>query len=162
MTDRYELQHCSECSKLMHEYDLYRCEDHTNMTTKYICPDCLKKLKGAEHATTEVNLDPPKESSKPATDGTYHVVYEQDSKPVNIHKIIDDAMEKKDRSVTIFIGKDATTVSVYPYEDKAREWMRLKDDKGVTYAYVCPECGLSEQYFSQYCPSCGEKLKRPT
>jgi len=36
---------------------------------------------------------------------------------IDIHKIIDEAMEKKDRSVTIFIGVQGTTVNVYPYQE---------------------------------------------
>lgn len=90
-----------------------------------------------------------KGSSTPATD-------------VDIHKIIDDAMEKRDRSVTIFINKDATTVSVYPYEDKPREWIPQQDHLGRPDGFKCPECGMWEGNTSPYCPSCGEKLKRPT
>ena len=39
----------------------------------------------------------------------------------DIHKLIDDAMEKKDRSVTIFFGKLGTSVSVYPITDDIEE-----------------------------------------
>ena len=35
---------------------------------------------------------------------------------LNIHDIIDDAMNKKDRFITIYFGDEGTTVSIYPLE----------------------------------------------
>lgn len=37
----------------------------------------------------------------------------------DIYKLIDDAMEKKDRYVTIYVGEEGMTVSVYPLTDDA-------------------------------------------
>ena len=46
-------------------------------------------------------------------------------KNFDIHKLIDDAMEKKDRSVTIFFGKHGTSVSVYPITDDVEEAIEI-------------------------------------
>jgi len=119
--------------------DCYHCgkfidiEKTIYMDNHHFCPDCYEKIK----------KESVKKSSKPATD-------------VDIHKIIDDAMEKKDRSVTIFINKDATTVSVYPYEDKPLAWV---ESTKTNYSYQCPTCGDHFRTQSPYCPTCGEKLK---
>ena len=42
---------------------------------------------------------------------------------LNIHDIIDDAMNKKDRIITIYFGDEGTTVSIYPleYDSKIQE-----------------------------------------
>lgn len=118
---------CDGCGKLVN------CEHVTPVNGRGLCPECVKKHE-RELELTRKNF---------RTD-------------VDIHKIIDDAMEKKDRSVTIFITKDATTVSVYPYEDKPLEWTK---NKGGT--HTCPSCGEYQDFMTPYCPYCGEKLKRP-
>ena len=41
----------------------------------------------------------------------------KDDAPIDIYKIIDEAMEKKDRSLTILITPTGTSVSVYPYSE---------------------------------------------
>lgn len=138
MTDNRILEHCTRCGELTDEYELFHIKDPSNMRAEQLCPVCYKDYLAEPEK-------PIQESSKPATD-------------VDIHKIIDDAMEKKDRSVTIFINKDATTVSVYPYEDKPTEWIVL--DRNGNW-FRCPECGSTYRDMSPYCPECGEKLKRP-
>lgn len=40
----------------------------------------------------------------------------QPNSKLNIHDIIDDAMNKKDRFITIYFGDEGTTVSIYPLE----------------------------------------------
>ena len=74
---------------------------------------------------------------------------------VDIYKIIDDAIEKKDRSITIFITGDNMSVYVNPLEEPAR-W--LKTESLLT--SQCSNCGLKSTVETQYCPDCGEKLKR--
>lgn len=70
----------------------------------------------------------------------------------DIHKIIDDAMEKKDRDVTIFIGKDLIHITVTPLENTKPMWI----DKDTV--YVCSECGSRNTWPAPFCPICGEKL----
>ena len=77
---------------------------------------------------------------------------------VDIHKIIDDAMEKKDRYVTIFISKEGTTINVHPYEDKESKWI-YHDPNESNYHFECSECGSISEFATPYCPVCGEKLK---
>jgi predicted amidophosphoribosyltransferase len=141
---------CYHCRKFI---DI---EKTVYMDNHLFCPDCYEKVKKEKAKPDFTNHDgsfdydfvpdESRESSKPVTD-------------VDIHKIIDDAMEKKDRSVTIFITKDTTSVSVYPYEDKPREWV-LRTGNAV-YPWVCPECGDTFKESSRHCPSCGEELRRP-
>lgn len=35
-----------------------------------------------------------------------------------IHRIIEHAMEKRDRSVSIFFGKDGVSLNIYPYPEE--------------------------------------------
>lgn len=84
--------------------------------------------------------------------------------PVDIHKVIDDAMEKRDRSVTIFISKEATTVSVYPYPDEEPRWIPVTlAYSSYPVAYKCSNCGreTNARTLPPYCDMCGEKLKQP-
>jgi predicted amidophosphoribosyltransferase len=160
------INYCDECQKVIPSDELKRIHKQhgLRMLPEYVCPECYEKHE-KELELTRQNFQaqfgepekPSKEAVKNATDETHHVVYERDSKPVDIHKIIDDAMEKKDRSVTIFIGKEATTVSVYPYDDKPREWITMDRNGGW---FRCPECGSTYRDMSPYCPECGEKLKK--
>lgn len=77
-----------------------------------------------------------------------HTVYENPS--IDIYKIIDDAVEKKDRNVTIFISGGNTSIYIRPEEKpmwiKSNGW------------YKCPECEQEFRTVSLYCPACGEKL----
>ena len=84
-----------------------------------------------------------------------HTVYETPSiGSSDILKIIDDAMEKKDREVWIFISGIGTTVKVRPLEDSKPMWIRLKNCD----AYICPECHRPSTKASLYCSDCGEML----
>lgn len=75
---------------------------------------------------------------------------------VDIPKIIDEAMEKKDRSVTIFIGAQGTTVNVYPYQETEARWQPI----GYQGQEVrCSECGYVSRWEAPYCSKCGERLK---
>lgn len=38
-----------------------------------------------------------------------------------IHRIIEHAMEKRDRSVSIFFGKEGVSLNVYPYSEEEDE-----------------------------------------
>jgi len=73
---------------------------------------------------------------------------------IDINKIIDEAIEKKDRSVMIFINGETTSVSINPIEGPLK-WLK------VGYKiYKCPNCGVGTESESQYCPDCGEKLAK--
>jgi len=82
---------------------------------------------------------------------------------VNIQEIINDAMEKKDRTVHIFISNVGTTVDVEPIRpEKKAEWVRERTfPTGNHFEYICSECGRSFSYITPYCPHCGEKLSVP-
>lgn len=77
---------------------------------------------------------------------------------VDVHKIIDDAMEKKNRSVFIHISPNfGTTVKVEPYDPTPKKWIRKEGGN-----LMCPECGWDVGYYRSsepcYCPMCGEKI----
>jgi hypothetical protein len=77
---------------------------------------------------------------------------------VDIHKLIDDAMEKKDRNVAILISPIGIKIDIYPYKDDKPRWI----DIGVYYTpFKCSECGCVFHDHTPYCPSCGEKLAAP-
>lgn len=86
--------------------------------------------------------------------GQYRGLIEASNTALDIPRIIDEAMEKKNRSVTIFIGAHGTTVNVYPYQETKPHWIE-KDGR-----FSCSECGyISDFYPYRYCPDCGEELK---
>jgi hypothetical protein len=82
---------------------------------------------------------------------------------VDIHRIIDEAMAKKDRYVTIFISDKATSVNVYPTGDEPM-WIYAPLELNWDTAdknrdrYRCSECGKIFESPFPYCPICGEKM----
>lgn len=76
---------------------------------------------------------------------------------VDIYKIIDEAMEKKDRKVSIFVYKDNLSINVEPITDSKPRWI-LKTDEHGDYKFTCSECGIVADGQTCYCPFCGEKL----
>lgn len=74
---------------------------------------------------------------------------------VDIHKIIDDAIAKKDRSVSIFITESGVSTHIEPLSEPAK-W---EHDYSCSFrTFKCPECGYVSVNQSAYCPECGEKL----
>lgn len=75
----------------------------------------------------------------------------------DIQKIIDDAMEKGDRSVHISIVGDGVSLNVYPYKEEygMGEWKHSHN------AYSCSVCNNLEEWCKPYCPQCGSKMKFP-
>lgn len=71
---------------------------------------------------------------------------------ININKIIDDAIAKKDRTVVVFISGENVTVSVSPLDNDSAKWIR------ATGHSKCSECGFISDYETPFCPDCGEKL----
>lgn len=71
----------------------------------------------------------------------------------DIHKIIDDAMKNKDRSVHILISSTYTSISVNPSDNDGMKWKRSSD--GIT--YTCSMCGGTSLDPDMYCKWCGEQ-----
>jgi rubrerythrin len=82
---------------------------------------------------------------------------------IDIRELVDDAMKKKDRYVSVLISKDDVHVIVKPLADDPR-WI-INDikltDNYIRHEYHCSECGNVDMHPSPYCPMCGEKLKLP-
>lgn len=78
---------------------------------------------------------------------------------VDIHKIIDDAMEKGDRSVYILIHNGGMSVTINPYMEEKPKWF----DFGYG-NLKCSDCGhyqhinLGHDKVPTYCGYCGEKM----
>lgn len=75
---------------------------------------------------------------------------------IDINKIIDDAIEKKDRSVMIFINGETVSVTVNPIEGPLK-WIPYSTPDCYI-GYKCPNCGVVTNFQTQYCSECGEKL----
>ena len=85
---------------------------------------------------------------------------------VDINKIIDDAIEKKDRSVSIFINGDNVSVYVEPLEKYDPRWIIRERPASGKYSiskrqYECSECHVWSDVLTSYCGYCGEKLRLP-
>jgi hypothetical protein len=86
------------------------------------------------------------------------------SNQVNLHKLIDDAMEKKNREVSIFIMKDSTSVYVRPISASDPRWIVHEENRTrhvMRYLFECSECSTYSENPTPYCPHCGEKLRMP-
>lgn len=159
--ERNNMRQCEECKSWVPHRTLINKQIAGKYDTRWVCDECLKKHE-RELELTRQNFQaqfgekPVQEQVKTESDTT-SAAYTPEF--VDIHKIIDDAMEKKDRSITIFIGEAGTSVYVNPYEDKPREWI-LRTGNAV-YPWVCPECGDIFKESSRHCPSCGEELRKP-
>lgn len=87
---------------------------------------------------------------------------EKKSDTVDIHKLIDDAMAKKDRVVTLYITDKSTSVKVTPLDSDEDKWIARCISHGGRYfdlVYNCPECGREAKNNTPYCPECGTQLK---
>ena len=101
---------------------------------------------------------PETETKKP-----YKVIAE--IKPqIDISALVDEAMEKKDRTVHIFIMGDNISVDVRPLEESDPRWIVHEENRTrhvVRYQFECSECRTYSQDPTPYCPFCGEKLRMP-
>lgn len=85
------------------------------------------------------------------------------SNQLDIHKLIDEAMDKKDREVSIFIMKDNMSVYVRPVASNDPRWIVHEKCSGrkITWEYECSECHAYSDKLMCYCGYCGEKLRMP-
>lgn len=79
---------------------------------------------------------------------------------VDIHKLIDTALENKDLYIAIGIHKDFTMVNIYPHNENISRWIFNENEDDIIHRknYRCSECGAYNNYPTPYCPTCGEKL----
>lgn len=84
--------------------------------------------------------------------------YVFEKEEIDIRKIIDDAMEKKDRTVSIYIGHSGVSINVQPYEKEEPHWIYKPQDSG--WDFECSACGGDSKTYTTYCPYCGEQMKR--
>lgn len=116
---------------------------------RHVCLKCQKEAR-ERGLREQARLDEFPEYNHP----TVHTVYERDSNPVDIHKIIDDAMEKRDRTVSIYIGEAGVSVNVYPADQDKVQWIETK------HGMICSNCGNRESSWDcpTYCSRCGELM----
>ena len=70
-----------------------------------------------------------------------------------IKSIIEEAMAKKDRSVSIYIHDGSISITVTPLGVDEPRWIRKEDH------WECSVCGAFEKFVTRYCANCGEALK---
>lgn len=76
---------------------------------------------------------------------------------VDVHKILDDVAQKKDRFVSIMIGERGTNLTITPLMGEDPKWtMRLHTGRPPT--FKCGSCGAIVSEATVYCPHCGEKM----
>lgn len=84
---------------------------------------------------------------------------------IDINKIVDDAMEKKDRQVHIFIVSDTVSVNVTPLADSDPRWIicevKRPGSRFPKREFECSECHVRSDCLMSYCGHCGEKLRMP-
>ena len=76
---------------------------------------------------------------------------------VDIHELIDEAMQRKDRTVMIHMCEFGTTVTIQPMSEDAK-WTIIYALSGRRNHFVCSECGQVSDRPSTYCPNCGTQL----
>lgn len=138
---------CKGCPSV---YGYLQNPDYCDGGENYICTKCWDR---------EI---PETESTKPVTvettsANTYH------PEQLDLHKLIDEAMEKKDREVSIFIMKDNMSVYVRPVSSNDPRWIVHEKCSGrkITWEYECSECHVYSDKLMCYCGYCGEKLRMP-
>lgn len=78
---------------------------------------------------------------------------------IDISALVNEAIEKKDRTIHILIMGDNISVDVRPFTNEKQRWIyREQIDR---YNFECSECGYRGEFPSPYCPTCGEKLAMP-
>ena len=141
-----------------------------------ICKDCGKTVKEEEcrnlkvtdaKATFGFNLDQLCEdcyqarlkdkAEKPAPIGSGRYPWGMDHDPLkhnaDIREIINQAMDRDDKQISIFIRGDVVSVDVRPYKEEAPRWI-----KHGNFEYECSNCGDIRKYPLTYCPNCGEMI----
>lgn len=145
-------QVCPTCNKVV--------DSCTNLGNSYtVSPKELKEA-FARHGTGDALARGFAEGiENPRTDDGFYIDdmdFSSINKLLSIHKIIDDAMEKRDRTVSIFISAEnnAVSVNVYPVNHDEVYWKA--DPDGL----ICTNCGFQDQSYSKYtyCPDCGELM----
>ena len=135
---------CQICQKSFSQEQLFKISKQISGDFRLlnVCPDCKKKH--------EEDLERTRQNFQ-AQFGEKAVEKKAD---VDVYKIIDDAMEKKDRSVVLYIGEHGTSVYVNPYKDDKVVW---KGTPGAKRPY-CSNCGREAEGAYPYCPWCGEQV----
>lgn len=140
-------RNCLMCARDPHDLSfeptLYCMLDTADMHRKCCVENCPKlKVAGIESEKETIKLD---------RGVTAHT----------IHKIIDDAMEKKDRRVNIFMSEIGVTINVEPLVEHKPHWIPLRYKRG-NLIYKCSECNIVNRDLVPFCPYCGEKLTCPS
>lgn len=82
---------------------------------------------------------------------------QSDAPKIDIHKLIDEAMAKKDRSVSLYISEHGVSVTVTPLDEPAH-WIERETCDFGRFPYECSNCHHFSSHMSPYCPICGEQM----
>lgn len=100
------------------------------------CPHCMTRKASADPMSSLLYKCSLADAYVNPTDFCRWYVSDKTEEPknetptVDIYKIIDDAMEKHDRSVSIVISPDGITINVYPTEPRCIE--PIKEGEALT------------------------------
>lgn len=144
---------CDLCSKTVGH--VTRIEKQVHGTYKFynLCDECYEEHERSLERTR---------NNYSAQVNAYYKESTDEFKLTNndLHKIIDDAMERGDRQVHIYIMKDNVSISVRPAsEDDGMKWIEEKViDPGYydPFTFRCSVCGYKiHNETPHYCPDCG-------
>lgn len=144
---------CQECQNSFSSDELFTIAKQVGGQTKLlrVCVDCKEKHeKDLELSRQNFQAQFGEKAVLHIDDGGKATI----TPVIDIHKIIDDAMEKKDRSVMLYIGENGTSVYVNPYKDDKVVW---KAAPGAKHPY-CSNCGRQAEAAYSFCPWCGEQV----
>lgn len=133
---------CSKCGRNSYQYPdlVFYCNASIEFTeTVILCEDCFK---GRTPESKDV-ADEPKPENK---------------SPIDVPQLIEDAMQRKDRTIHIFISDIGTSVYITPSEEEAKPVWKLVRGHNGKHAFLCTNCNRTSKQGYPYCPWCGEVL----
>jgi hypothetical protein len=113
-----------------------------------LCEECFK-----------ARLKDKAENPAPVGSGRYPWGMDHDplKHDADIREIINQAMDRDDKEICIYVRGETMTVKVNSYKEEKLSWIKKECDW-----FVCPECGGDSRIPTRYCSRCGEQLAIPT
>lgn len=141
-----EYTKCDLCGEIVDHVTRIQKQLHGGFNFYSVCDECYEEHKRSLEMTRNNYASQVNAYYKKSTD-------EFKLTNNNLHKIIDDAMERGDRQVHISITKYGTSVYVSPAgENDGMKWIEQHKDIA---AYRCSDCGGFSNSADTYCKHCG-------
>ena len=117
------------------------------------CADCKYAAAPSDQEPCKYCFNTDPRSAKPYWTPKKEVPVTDDKNISMIKSIINEAMEKRDRTVMVYISGENMHVSVTPLGEDEPRW--IPKDGG----FACSVCGQWDLRRGRYCRVCGEALK---